>query len=337
MVDRSQEIRRVLVTGINGAAGRLFIDYMSEQHPTVQVHGTVRRKHARTASQGVTLHEADLLDSGSLHNAIRASQPDCIFHMAASSDKGFEVPAATLMNNAVGTANLLEVARQHKAKDPVPYSIAAEFGPVFVMVSTSEVYGAVQPEDVPIKETCPLRPVSPYGISKLAADHLARLYHAAYGLRVVVTRAFSYINVYHPVIFTTAFARQIAEIEAGQRNVLKVGNLDSVRTFVGAEAYMHAYWLAATRCRFGEAYNIGGNCVLSVREVLQRMIGLAARGGKFVSVPIEEDPALLRPVDVTQQIPDCSKFINETGWTRSFDLDAELTKLLDYWRRKVCC
>ena len=206
------------------------------------------------------------------------------------------------------------------------------FDPVVVVVSSSEVYGDVRPEDVPITEECPMRPVSPYAISKLAEDHLGRLYHKAYGLRTVVTRAFSYVNHRHPSIFTSAFARQIAEIEQGKREVLLHGNLDSVRTFVDTRDIMHAYWLAATRCRFGEAYNIGGTSTASVGEVLNRLVWMSR-----IKIPIEsmEDPSLLRPVDVTQQIPCSDKFIAETGWERRFDIDESLRGLLDHWRREV--
>lgn len=332
MIDRSNEIKRVLITGINGSGGRCLLEYLRAEHPTIEVHGAVRRKASRRGLDA-TLHEVDLLDFGSILQCLRKSKPDAIFHLAANSDKGFEIPTAMLLNNAVGSANLLEAIRLERNIFP-----STQHDPIVVVVSSSEVYGDVKPEDIPITEECPMRPVSPYAISKMAEDHLGRLYHKAYGLRTVVTRAFSYINNRHPSIFTTAFARQIAEIEQGKREVLLHGNLASVRTFVDTRDIMHAYWLAAIRCRFGEAYNIGGTITMSVGETLNYLIHLSMHTpGSFVWTPIKvrESPGLLRPVDVTQQIPCSDKFIVETGWQRKFDVDESLQELLDYWRRKV--
>lgn len=344
MIDRNDEIRRVLITGISGSGGRCLLEYLRAEHSGVEVHGAVRRKASRRGLDAV-LHEVDLLDFGSIVQCLRRSRPDAIFHLAANSDKGFEIPTAMLLNNTVGSANLLEAVRLERGEclEPIgkrsPYEMGVRnFDPVVVVVSSSEVYGDVRPEDVPITEECPMRPVSPYAISKMAEDHLGRLYNRAYGLKTVVTRAFSYINFRHPSIFTTAFARQIAEIEQGKREFLEHGNLDSVRTFVDTRDIMHAYWLAATRCRFGEAYNIGGTATMSVREVLGKLITLSGQhpeAARWTPVWTERDPTLLRPVDVTQQIPCSDKFIAETGWERRFNIDESIRGLLDHWRKEV--
>lgn len=270
------------------------------------------------------MHEVDLLDSGSILRCLLSSEPEAIFHFAANPDKGFDIPSAILQNNAVGTANLLEACRHRQRIDGSGLQ-------VFVNVSSSEVYGDVRSEDVPIKETCSFRPVSPYAISKVAQDHLGAMYANAYGLRVVTTRAFSYVNYYHHGLFTSHFARQIAEIEAGKRKVLEHGNLDSVRTFVDSKSLMSAYWHAACLGRVGEAYNIGGDHVASVADVLISMCG-------FASCPIRcrPDPSLSRPADVTQQIPDCSKFREHTGWKpEPMDLVRLLRGNIDYWRKRV--
>lgn len=352
MIDRSDEIRKVLITGIGGSGGRCLLGYLRAEHSRVEVHGAVRRKTSRQGL-GAVLHEVDLLDFGSIVQCLRKSRPDVIFHLAANSDKGFEIPTAMLLNNAVGSANLLEAIRLERDLTFLDGIGGYNFDPVVVVVSSSEVYGDVRSEDVPITEECPMRPVSPYAISKVAEDHLGRLYHRAYGLRTIVTRAFSYVNYCHPSIFTSAFARQIAEIEQGKREVLLHGNLESVRTFVDTRDIMHAYWLAAARCRFGEAYNIGGTKTMSVGEVLNRLLVMSTGkpGGPrrapikktpsllprrlLPRITIREDPGLLRPVDVTQQIPCSDKFIAETGWERKFDVDESLRGLLDYWRKEV--
>lgn len=315
-------IQRVLITGAAGAGGRCLVEYLRANHPEVEIHGLVRQK-MRKEVPGVILHEADLLDTGSLVKAIRHSRPDVVFHLAANPDKGFEIPSGILLNNAVGTANLFEALRLER-------NDWQELDSVIVNVSSSEVYGQVSPDEVPIKETQPFRPVSPYGISKVAQDLLGRMYYQAYGMRVVATRAFSYTNLYRRDIFTSNFARQIALIEKGELKVLKHGNLDSVRCFVSTQDIMHAYWLAATKCEYGEAYNLGGNTIMSVGEVLERMIRMSN-----VYIPCEQDPSLMRPVDVTLQIPCVDKFINATGWTQHFDTDKVLKEQLDYWRKEI--
>ncbi len=324
-------INRVLITGITGAAGRYMIDYLRDKHPEVEIYGTTRRRALRLGQfppdGDVCLHEVDLLDFGSILNALGRSRPDVIFHFAANSDKGFDIPSAIVHNNAVGTVNLFEAIRQGMG---TIWSNGPYDDPIIVNVSSSEVYGDVGPADVPISETCPFRPMSPYAISKVAQDHLGMLYHKAYGMKVVNTRAFSYVNLRHHGIFTSHFAYQIAMIERSRLKVLKHGNLDSVRCFVDAKDIMEAYWLAATKCDYGEAYNIGGTCVMSVGEVLTRMDGLTC-----CVIKREQDPSLMRPADVTMQIPDCSKFITQTGWKPTFDVDKVLTELLEYWRNRV--
>lgn len=333
MIDRTNEIKRVLITGACGSAGRFLADYLRREQPQVQVDGTARRVHSRAPVPGVQLLEADLLDTASLMRVVQAAEPDLIYHCAANPDKGFEIPSAIIQNNLIGTANLLEAIRLIRS-DASEWIVKANrnLNPIFIMVSSSEVYGAVTPEDVPIKETCPFRPVSPYAVSKVGCDHLARIYHKAYGMCTIVTRAFTYLNPLRPDLFASSFAKQIAEIEVGKRDVLKHGNLDSTRVLMAAEDMAHAYWLTATRGRFGEAYNIGGSEPITVREVLDKLGCMTKLGGMLET---RQDPALLRPTDVTMQIPDCSKFRQDTGWECKIDIDAALLGLLEHYRKEV--
>lgn len=332
MIDRTNEIKRVLITGACGSAGRFLADYLRREQPQVEVHGTARRVHSRTPVPGATLHEADLADTASLLRVVQSSEPDVIYHCGANPDKGFEIPSAIIQNNLVGTANLLEAIRLIRS-DASEWLVKASgnLNPIFVMVSSSEVYGAVTPEDVPIKESCPFRPVSPYAVSKVGCDHLARIYHKAYGMRTIVTRAFTYLNPLRPDLFASSFAKQIAEIEVGKRDVLKHGNLDSTRVLMAADDMARAYWLAATRGRFGEAYNIGGCEPVTVGGVLNSLISFT----RLREIKREQDPALLRPTDVTMQIPDCSKFKADTGWECKIDIDAALLGLLEHYRKEV--
>jgi len=224
-----------------------------------------------------------------------------------------------MQNNVMGTANLLEALRMMK------------LNPVFVAISTSEVYGIVREEDTPIGELHPIQPVNPYAVSKLAQDALSYAYWKSYGLNVIRTRAFTYLNPRRHDIFATAFTRQVVEIELGLRKVLKHGNLESTRTIIDVRDCMRAYWMAATLGTVGEVYNIGGRTIISVGQFLSFLKERAA-----CEILTELDPSLLRPVDVTMQIPDVSKFQADTGWYPVYSFEDSIAFFLDEIRRDVC-
>jgi len=317
----SDATKKVLITGANGSGARYLITHLQGHQPQVEIHGTVRRKNSKYQVPNIVFYEADLLDQGSLLRCLYVSQPDIIFHLAANPDKCFEVPVACFMTNAVGTLNLFEAVRS--------YAVGYK-APIIINVSSSEVYGAVRPEEVPITEECPKRPVSPYAVAKLAQDNLANVYWQAYKTPIITTRSFTYNNFYRRNLFTSDFAHQIALIEAGKQNVLKHGNLDSVRVMCDGRDIAEAYWLAATKCQPGEAYNIGGGQQVTVGEILERLIALSGK-----CIPHCGDAALYRPVDVTLQVPDCTKFKQATGWEPKFDLDQSLKGLLGHWRKEI--
>jgi GDPmannose 4,6-dehydratase/GDP-4-dehydro-6-deoxy-D-mannose reductase len=218
----------------------------------------------------------------------------------------------------MGTANLLEALR------------AAQIDPVVQICSTSEVYGQVLPEEVPITEEQPYRPSSPYAVSKVAQDLLGLTYFRSYGMKILRTRMFAYLNPRRADLFASSFARQVARIEAGLQSELLHGNLDSVRTLIDVRDAMESYWLAAVHCEPGEAYNIGGTTTISVGDFLAQLIERAR-----VPIPIRQDPALLRPADVTLQIPDTSKFAKATGWQPRYTLEESVEFLLDHWRQRA--
>lgn len=317
--------RRVLITGVGGSGGSYLAEYFVEHHPEVEVHG-LARWHSTTQDNlshvdgRVTVHEADLMDLASLLPVLQTVRPEAIFHLAAHANvrASFTTPTAVLGNNILGTSNLLEGVR------------LTGLDPLFQLCSTSEVYGQVDPKDVPITEDAPLRPASPYAVSKVAQDLLGRSYFVSYGMRVVRTRMFAYVNPRRTDLFATSFARQVARVEAGLQDEVRHGNLDSVRTLVDVRDAMRAYWEALLYCEPGEAYNIGGTVTVTVGEVLKRLVGLAR-----VPVRTRVDPALLRPTDVTLQIPSIHKFVRATGWAPRYDVDESLTFLLDYWRVRV--
>lgn len=318
----SRVVNKVFITGIWGSGARLLTEYLQKHHPYVTICGGSRGRYDRAlVPPGVEGFHFDLRFPGLLKEVLAKVKPDVIFHLASMADvkKSFQQPAAVLDNNVTGTANLLEAVR------------TTGIDSVFVLCSTSEVYGQVDPKNVPITETCPLQPVSPYAVSKTAQDLLVQSYHAVHGLKAVITRAFTYLNPLREDLFATAFAKQIALSEVGkQEPVIKHGNLDSVRTLVDAQDIMHAYWLAATKGGFGEIYNIGGDYTTTVGLVLDSLMKLS-----MVKLVTHLDDSLLRPKDVTLQIPDCSKFKQKTGWFPALSVHESLVNLLNHWRAEV--
>lgn len=316
---------KVLITGIGGSGGRYLAEHIVENCPGVEVHGIVRwhstpQDHLQGIKAKAVIHEADLCDFGSTLAVLRAVEPDAIFHLAAHANvrASFITPQSVVANNVLGTTALFEAVRL-----TVPQTW-------FQMCSTSEVYGIVRLEEVPIKETTAFRPASPYAVSKVAQDLMGYSYFVSYGMNVVRTRMFTYINPRRIDLFATSFARQVARIEAGVQEELVHGNLDSVRTIIDVRDAMAAYWIALQRCRAGEAYNIGGKKTMTVGEFLDLLKSLAT-----VPVKSRVDPNLLRPADVTLQIPDTSKFESETGWQPRYSFEETVKFLLDYWRIRV--
>ena len=319
----NKKINKVFITGISGSGGSYLAEYIVNNHPEVEVHGisrwhsTTTRDNLSAIRDNVSVHEADLIDFGSVLNVLQEVKPDAIFHLAAHANvrTSFITPNAVLSNNILGTSNLLEAIRMIKTD------------PIVQICSTSEVYGQVDPKDVPIKEDAPMNPASPYAVSKIAQDLLGRTYFVSYNMHVIRTRMFSYLNPRRTDLFATSFAKQVAWIERGLQKEIIHGNLDSVRTLIDVRDAMRAYWEAVLHCRAGEVYNIGGTTTMKVGEFLERLISLSE-----VSIPTRCDPALLRPADVTLQIPCVDKFVEETGWQPMYSFDESLKYLLSYWR-----
>jgi GDP-mannose 4,6-dehydratase len=317
-------ISRVLITGIAGSAGSYLAEYIGEHQPQVEIHGLAgfrtRRENLEGVKDKVCVHDGDLMDFPSLLAILERVKPDGIFHLAAYANvrASFTAPSTILQNNILGTCNLFEAIKITRQD------------PVIQLCSTSEVYGQVEAKDIPIKEDAPLRPASPYAVSKVAQDMLGWTYFSAYKMRIVRTRMFAYINSRRPDLFATSFAKQIAWIERGLQTELLHGNLDSVRTFLDVKDAMRAYWLALIHCSPGDVYNIGSTNAMTVGEVLDRLIELS-------TVPIARRlvPELLRPADVTLQVPCIEKFVAATGWRPEYDFDESLRDLMAYWRKQA--
>lgn len=319
-------MERILITGISGSGASYLAEHLAKVYPKAEIHGVTRwhststPKNLEAIKDRVTLHECDLCDFSSLINSLNNARPSHIFHLASHANvrAGFTTPLSVLNNNIMGTANLFEGIR------------CTGLDPLIQLCSTSEVYGQVSPENVPINEDCPQRPSSPYAVSKTAQDHLGFTYFTSYGLRVVTTRMFAYFNPRRADLFSTSFAKQVALIEAGKQETLLHGNLDSVRTMIDVRDAMEAYRLALLSCEPGQAYNIGGTTTLSVGEFLDIL-----KSKSRVKIPSKIDEKLLRPSDVTLQIPDCTKFIAATDWRPSYSFEESIEHLLDNCRREL--
>ena len=317
---------RVLITGITGMVGSHLAEYILNNHLSVEIHGLVRWRSPLDNIHGiltkVTLHLAELRDLNSLVLLLRRIKPGWIFHLAAQSyvSSSFESPADTIHTNVIGTTNLLDAVR------------VAEIDPKIHICSSSEVYGQVTKDEIPIRETNPFRPASPYAVSKVGEDMIGLQYFLSYGIKTIRTRMFTHTGPRRGDVFAeSAFAKQIAEIEAGLRsNPMKVGNLDSVRTFSDVRDAVRAYWLLLENCPPGEVYNIGGNRTMTVGEMLDILKSMAR-----CKIEHEVDPVLVRPSDVTLQIPDISKFQAATGWKPEIPLETTLQDLLYYHRNRI--
>jgi len=314
---------RALITGITGFAGSHLADHLLAGG--LEVFGTKRvrspMENVAAITDRITLIDCELTDAAAVEAMLAQVKPDLVFHLAAQSfvQASWTYPGYTLFNNVGAQLNLLEGMRRHAPEARVQ------------IAGSSEEYGGADEEDLPLREDSPLRPLSPYGVSKVAQDMLAYQYFMSYGLKVVRTRAFNHSGPRRGEVFaTSSFAKQIAEIEAGRREpVILVGNLEARRDFTDVRDVVKAYYLACTRGEPGEVYNIASGKAVTIREVLDILLGLAQR-----EVEVKEDPSRMRPSDVPVLCGDATKFTQATGWKPGIPLEQTLSDLLDYWRER---
>jgi GDP-4-dehydro-6-deoxy-D-mannose reductase len=315
---------KALITGITGFAGSHLADYLLAQG--YEVSGTVRwrsqRQNIAHIESQVTLIECDIKDPTSVQRIIDRVRPDHIYHLAAQSyvPTSWHAPAETLVTNLVGQLNVFEAVRELEL--PARIQIAG----------SSEEYGMVAQEEMPIKEENALRPLSPYGVSKVAQDVLGYQYHKSYGLDVIRTRAFNHTGPRRGDVFVTSnFCRQVVMIEKGlQEPVVQVGNLDAVRDFSDVRDVVRGYHLALTKGEPGEVYNICSGVGRSMRQLLDEILSHSR-----VSVETRQDPARMRPSDVPVLIGDAGKFRQATGWAPQIPFDQTISDLLEYWRAQL--
>lgn len=315
---------RVLITGITGFVGSHLAEYcLSLGH---EVAGTMRwRSQQENLSEvvdRVTLYEADLRDGTAARHVIGTFSPERIFHLAAQSfvAASWSAPAETLTTNVQCQVHLLEAIREASLDARVQ------------IAGSSEEYGEVLPDELPIRETNALRPMSPYAVSKVAQDLMGFQYHKSYGTWIVRTRAFNHEGPRRGEVFvTSSFAKQIALAEAGKGEpVLSVGNLEAQRDFTDVRDVVRAYWLALERCEPGEVYNIGSGRAWKIADVATMLIGMAK-----VPIEIRSDPTRMRPSDVLVLQADTTRFRSTTGWEPTIPFEQTLWDTLEFWRDRV--
>ena len=326
--DLTRARMRVLITGVTGFVGSHLADYLVARGD-VEVFGT-HRWRSRMENIGhlrgrITLVECDLGDPTAVRRALASVRPARVFHLASQSyvPTSWLAPSETFKTNVLCQLNLFETARELGLLETR-----------FHIAGSSEEYGLVRPDEIPIREDTPLRPLSPYAVSKVAQDLLAYQYWMSYRLFTVRTRGFNHTGPRRGEVFVTSnFARQIAEIEQGLREpVVRVGNLDAFRDFTDVRDMVRAYWLALEHGEPGEVYNICSGRAYRIRQVLDILLGLSP-----AKVEVREDPDRLRPSDVQILVGDCSRFQRVTGWAPTIPFEVTIKDILEYWRQRVSC
>ena len=324
----------VLITGVTGMVGSHLAEHLIA-HTEWDIHGMIRWRSPLDNLQSLIgrinardrmfLHYGDLRDTLAVQDVVRKARPDYVFHLAAQSfpRTSFESPLDTYDTNIQGTARVLDALRTHAPKA------------VIHVCASSEVFGRVPAEKLPIDEECSFHPASPYAISKVGTDLIGRFYAEAYGMTVMTTRMFTHTGPRRGDVFAeSSFAKQIALAEAGLiEPVIKVGNLKSMRTVADVRDAVRAYHLLVTvDPQPGAYYNIGGTHSCTVEEILHTLMQMSSKANEL---RIEVDPERLRPIDADLQVPNTSKFQAHTGWAPQIPFETTMADLLGYWRQRI--
>jgi len=294
---------RAYVTGASGFVGHWLLE------------------HLRASGDEVIAPEVEITDAAAVTAALADARPDAVYHLAAVANVGesWGDPRQTFAVNAVGTLNLLEAARP---LDPAP---------AVLLVCSAEVYGRVTSDELPLREDAPLRPVSPYAVSKVAAEYLGVQHHLAYGLPVVRARAFNHIGPGQaPTFVVSSLARQIAAAAIGGTGVVEVGNLTPRRDYTDVRDVVRAYRLLIEHGRPGEVYNVCSGEDVAVSDIAARLIALAA-----VDVELRVVDERVRDVDVPVLRGDPDRLVAATGWRRERSLDETLADVLSEWNQAL--
>tara|TARA_A100001015_G_scaffold260120_1_gene304600 strand:+ start:2405 stop:3376 length:972 start_codon:yes stop_codon:yes gene_type:complete len=319
---KNRNFKNCLITGITGSGGSYLAEHINNKNKKIKILGTTRKKVSdvnQILKKISSISRLNLQNFNLTKKYLNKTKPELIFHIASYADvrKSFFSPIKVINNNNKITLNLLEAVRKLNIK------------PLIILCSSSEVYGNVNKKDQPIKENQLMRPLSPYAVSKSFQDLLSQVYQKSYGLKIIITRMFSYTNGRRYNLFQSSFAKQIVEIENNKRKILLHGNLKSLRSIIDIDDAMEAYWLTAKRGKVGEIYNIGGNKSISVKDALEYLINFS-----YKKIYTQKDKKLIRVKDINLQIPSSKKFRKHTSWKPKVSIKNSLLKLLINERKK---
>jgi GDP-4-dehydro-6-deoxy-D-mannose reductase len=313
-------MKKAFITGLTGFAGKHLSKLLLEND--FEVSGTYLFEDSIEGLENrdrIDLHQLDLIDKDRTHEIIEKVRPDYIFHLAAiaSPRQSFIDPMNTFTTNISGELNVLEAARD-----------LGLLGSKILIISSAEVYGHVDPKDIPMDEETPFMPTNPYAVSKITQDYLALMYNLTHKLQIVRVRPFNHVGPGQAPIFAiSAFAKKIVDVEKGRESVMKIGNLTSKRDFTDVRDMMRAYLLALEKGEVGEVYNLGSGKSYLMSDILNMMIGMSK-----AEIKTEQDPELMSPSDDPELLCDSSKFINLTGWKVEIPIEKTLKDTIDYWR-----
>jgi len=315
-------MKKILITGITGFAGSHLAEYLLSQNENeiVGVHSSDRNiNNIEGFKDKIHLIKIDLNNTEDTARIVSEQKPEVIFHLAASADvgKSFKDPLGFLNNNTNSQLNILEAVKKAGLETKI------------IVISSAQVYGYISADNIPTNEKTPLKPDSPYSVSKITQEYLALQYYYTYKLPVVILRPFNHLGPrLAPVFAISRFAKLIAEIEKGKSEpVLTVGNLSAKRDFTDVRDMAKAYALSADKCALGEVYNIGTGVSFTIAELLDKLLSLSK-----TKIEIKTDQSLLRPSDNPELRADASKFMTETDWKPEISTDQTLKDVLDYWR-----
>ena len=319
----TRKFKKCLITGATGSGGSYLVEHILEKNLNIKLFGFYRSNGylkllKKKYNAKLKFIKVDLANFNHVKKSLLKIKPDLIFHLASNADVrgSFDNPLEHVKNNNIVTANLLEALRELNLK------------PLIIICSTSEVYGNVKKNKMPITEKQEIAPINPYAVTKTFQDLLSQVYSKVYKFNIIITRMFSYTNARRHNLFQTAFAKQIAKCEKYNKKYIFHGNLKSIRTFIDIEDAMEAYWLCATKGKIGEIYNICGDKIISVETFLKQLLKLS----KKKIIP-KLDKKLLRPQDIDLQIADCKKFKKHTGWKPKISFKDSVKKLLNHCRQ----
>lgn len=317
---------RVLITGAGGFAGKHLIDFIRNHFPKEEIFAINRNAESEPGAK-VKVFRCDLTQKYATSALFQDIMPERVFHLAAQSvvTSSWQDPSATLMNNIVSSINVLEALRN--LKTPL-------YNPSILLVGSSEQYGYVTPDELPLRETNLMRPASPYAVSKVTQDFLGWQYFLSYGLTVFRARAFNHSGAGRDKVFVdSSFANQIAQIEKGNMDPkISVGNLEAVRDFSDVRDVVRAYWIVTEKGKPGEAYNVCSGKGIKIRQILDWLLEYS----RVKNIQVVSDPSRLRPSDNPILYGSYEKLHSATGWFPKFSfLDDTLKGVLEYWRKHV--